>query len=162
MSLHYVIDGYTVVRHASFVPRGHAASPAASLINHIRNNRLCGSAKNKVTIVFDGYPTMGNPFQHDADFELLFSQDQSADDRIRYLVEHIENPRIVIVVTDDRSVQFHAKAARASVMGVDEFLTAKAASAAARKEKADNKIELTSVDADKINKEFRKLWLKEK
>jgi predicted RNA-binding protein with PIN domain len=161
MSLHYVIDGYNVIRHASFEPRGHAG-PALSLIQHIRNNRLCGSMKNKVTIVFDGYPTMGNPLQPMSDCEVLFAQDQSADDRIRYLVEHISNPKIVIVVTDDRSVRFHAKAARASVMGVEEFLTAKAASAAAKKERADRTIELSSVDADRINKEFRKLWLKEK
>ena len=161
MSLHYVIDGYNVIRHASFVPKGHA-SPAGSLIQCIRNNRLCGSMKNKVTIVFDGYPTMNNPLQPSGDCELLFSQDESADDRIRHIVEHIENPKIVIVVTDDRSVQFHAKAAGASVMGVEEFITAKAAAAAVRQQKADRKIELSSVDAARINNEFRKLWLKEK
>ncbi|MFA5100047.1 MAG: NYN domain-containing protein [Candidatus Omnitrophota bacterium] len=161
MSLHYVIDGYNVVRHASFVPKGHAG-PAVSLISCIRNNRLCGSMKNKVTIVFDGYPTMNNPLQPAGDCELVFSQDDSADDRIREIVEHIANPKIVIVITDDRSVQFHAKAAGASVMGVEEFITAKAASAAARLQKADRKIELSSVDAARINNEFRKIWLKEK
>jgi len=117
--------------------------------------------KNKVTIVFDGYPTMNNPLCPSGDCELLFSQDESADDRIRHLVEHIGNPRIVVVITDDRSVQFHAKAAGASVMGVEEFITAKAASAADRLRKTDRKIELSSVDEARINNELRKLWLNE-
>jgi len=118
--------------------------------------------KNKVTIVFDGYPTMNNPLQPSGDCGLVFSQDESADDRIREMVEHAANPKIVIVITDDRSVQFHAKAAGASVMGVEEFITAKAASAAAKLQKADRKIELSAVDAARINNEFRKILLKEK
>jgi predicted RNA-binding protein with PIN domain len=161
MSLQYVIDGYNVVRHASFSVKGHA-SPTASLIQCIRANNLCGSMKNRVTIVFDGYPTMHNPQLPSGDCDVVFSQDESADDRIRYIVEHAENPKIVIVVTDDRSVQFHAKAAGTSVMGVDEFITAKAASAAARRRKADLKPELSTLDAARINNELRKLWLKEK
>nr|MBP6920898.1 NYN domain-containing protein [Candidatus Omnitrophota bacterium] len=104
MSLHYIVDGYNVVRHASFIVKGHAA-PAEMLIRCIRDRRLCGSMKNKVTLVFDGYPTMGNPLQPQGECDVVFSQDESADDRIRHMVEHIPNPRIVIVVTDDRSVQ---------------------------------------------------------
>ena len=118
--------------------------------------------KNKVTIVFDGYPTIGNPFEPLGDCELVFSQNESADDKIRHLVEHSLNPKIIIVITDDRSVQFHAKAAGAAVMGVEEFISAKAASLAARLQKDDRKTELSAVDAARINNEFRKLWLKEK
>jgi predicted RNA-binding protein with PIN domain len=161
MSLHYVIDGYNVVRHASFAVKGHA-SPAVSLIQCIRNNRLCGSMKNRVTIVFDGYPTMSNPQQPLSDCEVVFSQDESADDRIRFMVEHIANPKIVIVITDDRSVQFHAKAAGAAVCGVEEFITSKEASAAVKRQKADLKPELSTLDAARINNELRKLWLNEK
>jgi predicted RNA-binding protein with PIN domain len=161
MSLHYVIDGYNVIRHASFVSKA-SSSPAGALISCIRNKRLCGSLKNKVTLVFDGYPTMSNPYQPSGDCEVLFSQDESADDRIRYIVEHIANPKIVIVVTDDRSVQFHAKAAGASIIGVEEFITAKEESAQRKSEREDSKPEISSVDSDRINKEFRKLWLKEK
>jgi predicted RNA-binding protein with PIN domain len=161
MSLHYVIDGYNVVRHASFVAKG-SASPAVSLIQCIRNNHLCGSMKNKVTIVFDGYPTMSNPMQPNSDCEVLFSQDESADDRIRRLVETCANPKIVVVVTDDRSVQFHAKSAGAKVEGVEVFMTAKALSHAARMRKLDEKIDISSVDAQKIDREFRQIWLKEK
>ena len=161
MSLHYVIDGYNVIRHASFQSKGHL-SPAASLIQCIRHNRLCGSMKNRVTIVFDGYPTMGNPSGPSGDCEVLFSQNLSADDLIRQIAEQAANPRTMIVITDDRSVQFHSKAAGASVTGVEEFLTAKAAANARRLRKADAKIELSSVDAATINKELRKLWLKEK
>jgi predicted RNA-binding protein with PIN domain len=161
MSLHYVIDGYNVIRHASFVSKV-SSSPAAALINCIRNKRLCGSLKNKVTLVFDGYPTISNPYQPAGDCEVLFSQDQNADDRIRYLVEHIDNPKIVIVVTDDRSVQFHAKAAGASILGVEEFMNAKEESAQRKREREDRKPEISSVDAEKINREFRKLWLNEK
>jgi predicted RNA-binding protein with PIN domain len=161
MSLHYVIDGYNVIRHASFVTKS-SSSPAGALISCIRNKRLCGSLKNKVTLVFDGYPTMSNPYQPSGDCEVLFSQDESADDRIRYIVEHIANPKIVIVVTDDRSVQFHAKAAGASIIGVEEFITAKEESAQRKSEREDSKPEISSVDSDRINKEFRKLWLKEK
>ena len=161
MSLQYIIDGYNVVRHAAFVAKG-SAGPAVSLIQCIRNNNLCGSMKNKVTIVFDGYPTKSNPFRPAGDCDLVYSEDESADDRIRYICEHAANPRIIIVITDDRSVQLHAKAAGAAVMGVDEFINAKAEARAARERDADRKIELSSLDAARINNEFRKLWLKEK
>ena len=160
MSLHYIVDGYNVVRHASFIVKGHAA-PAEMLIRCIRDRRLCGSMKNKVTLVFDGYPTMGNPLQPQGECDVVFSQDESADDRIRHMVEHIPNPRIVIVVTDDRSVQFHAKAAGAAVLGVEAFLTARAQAERAAQQKADRKPELSASDAARINKELRKLWLNE-
>jgi len=117
--------------------------------------------KNRVTLVFDGYPTMGNPLQPQGECDVVFSQDESADDRIRHMVEHIPNPRIVIVVTDDRSVQFHAKAAGAAVLGVEAFLTARAQAERAALQKADRKPELSASDAARINKELRKLWLNE-
>ncbi|HQJ16163.1 MAG TPA: NYN domain-containing protein [Candidatus Omnitrophota bacterium] len=161
MSLHYIVDGYNVVRHASFVSRGHT-SPAQALARCIRDKRLCGSMKNKVTLVFDGYPTMGIPLRQSLDCDIVFSQDRSADEQILDMAEHSVNPKIMIVVTDDRRVQFHAKAAGVSVVGVEEFLTAKQESEAARRRREDRTPEISAVDAARINKELRNLWLKEK
>lgn len=160
MSLHYIIDGYNVIKHSSFRPRGNT-TPTAAIISCIRNNHLCGSLKNRVTIVFDGFPTDNNPIGFTTDCEVVFSQDDTADERIKEMVAHSANPKIVIVVTDDRDIQFHVKGAGAAVTGVDEFLSSKTSSERPRQSRNDPKADLSKAQADIINEELRRLWLKD-
>ncbi|MBM3250334.1 MAG: NYN domain-containing protein, partial [Candidatus Omnitrophica bacterium] len=57
MSLQYVIDGYNIINHPQFSrTQKSPEDPVGSLLWLIRSKRLTGSAKNKVIVVFDGYP----------------------------------------------------------------------------------------------------------
>jgi len=161
MSLHYIVDAYNVVRHASFIAHGHATAPEA-LARCIRDNRLCGSMKNKVTLVFDGYPEQGQFLKQMLDCELVYSQRLSADDYIIEQAQQSSNPRVIVVVTDDRTVQFHVKAAGATVLGVQEFLSRRAARYSGRGSQKDDLPKLSAADAERITKELKKLWLNEK
>ncbi len=55
MSLHYIIDGYNLIKHRSFIPASNIHDPRFALIQFLRKKKPCGSPKNKVTIIFDGY-----------------------------------------------------------------------------------------------------------
>ena len=85
MSLRYVIDGYNLTRHLRFEPfRKRSQDSCRSLLIFLKTYRPTGSLRNTVTVVF--------------------SCGVSADEKIHSLVEKAANPRVVVVVTDDREV----------------------------------------------------------
>ena len=70
MSLHYVIDGYNLIKHQAFFFADRFKDGRLALIQFLRSEKPCGSPKNKITVVFDGYPR-GLDFQ-DTDIEIIF------------------------------------------------------------------------------------------
>src|SRR3989338_7000094 len=125
MSLHYIIDGYNIINHPLFTRLLKSPlNPRATLLLLIRKKRLTGSLKNKVTVVFDGYPDANQTVLDEPDITVIFSRKVSADEKINLLIEETANRKIIIVVSNDREIQYSAKSLGAKVLGIDEFFAA--------------------------------------
>jgi predicted RNA-binding protein with PIN domain len=157
MALHYIIDGYNLIRHRSFAPPANIHDPRFALIQFLRKEKPCGSAKNKVTIIFDGYS--GDPSLRDLEFKVIFSCDESADERIRKIVESEPLPGTLIVVSDDRQIRDFTKLNGAVSLGIDDFLKSAHKKTVAGRNDPEKK-ELSYTAAHKINEELKRLWLK--
>ncbi|MBN1870216.1 MAG: NYN domain-containing protein [Candidatus Omnitrophica bacterium] len=91
------------------------------LIRFIERHRPQGSLNNQVTVVFDGNPEMYGGMTSPA-AKVIFSQGESADDKIKEIVAHTKNVKNVIVVSDDRDIQYAVRALGAKISTAQEFL----------------------------------------
>lgn len=127
-----------------------------ALIHFVESRRPQGSLKNRITIVFDGREDMFG-FAGTQTVQVVFSQGESADQKIKSMLEHSRRPKSVIVVTDDREIQVYAKRLQATVSSVRQFLSAKERFSKSRKQDKD----LSHGDIKQINDEFEQIWLKD-
>ena len=158
MSLHYILDGYNIIKQLPNKDKRKVNSSRDSLSYFIKRHRPQGSRKNKVTIVFDGREDV---FSNEAKtpIEIIFSKGESADDKIKKMVERSKNPKQVVVVTDDREIRFFVRYLGAKLMTVDEFLsTAKDKSKETQKNEEKKHIPF-DVESS-ITDELKKIWLK--
>ena len=129
------------------------------LIDFIWKRHPHGSWRNKVTIVFDGTPGLGR-YESFPGVDVIFSINESADDRIKRIVEHASNKKNIFVVTDDREIRYAVRALGAKVLGVREFLLM-------GQHGHKNKKDISDFDAKDIPKnvrvsitsEFKRIWL---
>lgn len=162
MSLQYVIDGYNIINHPLFssAPRT-SHGPQTSLVLFIQGKRLTGSSKNKLDVVFDGYPPRqwGEEVAGD-NLRIIFSRKTSADEKIKMIVEESANRRNIIVVSDDKEVRFMAKSQGARCLGVSEFIGAKE-KAKLQNDSAlgDSEEKVNYSQMAKINQELSRRWL---
>lgn len=166
MSLQYIIDGYNIINHPAFT-RAHnkkIRDKRHALISLIKTDRLSGSSKNGIVIVFDGYPSLEDSRalgDSDPAVKVVFSRRESADEKIERIVEASVNPKNIIVVSDDRQVQFVVKSLNASSIGVEEFITRPEKSKKKRENDNDGlEMKVSYTQMHNINQELRKLWLK--
>ena len=128
-----------------------------ALIQFIESYRPQGSLKNKITIVFDGKEDI-LPYKIDTSCEIIFTRKESADDRIKRIVEKSKNPKQVIVVTDDRELRFFVRRLKAKLMNVTEFISVKD-KAEERQAREDKKVIPANIERA-ITEELRNIWLK--
>jgi len=139
------------------------ADSRQGLVRLIVGARLCGSAKNKVTVVFDGYPPAGRTSDMVNLCDVIFSRCVSADEKIQQMVAHARNPKVIVVVSDDRQVQSAARIEGAGIKSTEEFLRLGERDAGLRAKTglgASPKHELTLRQVRQINEELARLWLK--
>lgn len=157
MSLRYIVDGYNIINHPSFSRANRNTCPQTALLNFIKKEGLAGSHKNKITVVFDGYPPSENPVCGADGINSIFSRKISADEKIKQLVEETANRKNITVVSDDKEIRFAVRSLGASLLGAEEFINSK------RKLYQDgdsSKPEINYSQMHKINQELRKIWLK--
>jgi predicted RNA-binding protein with PIN domain len=142
------------------------------LVRFIEKHSPQGSLKNSVTIVFDGSMNVVGGMVSPA-AKILFSQGESADDKIRTIVAQAKNKKNIIVVTDDRDIQYAVRALGAQVIGVEDFLSkgklpgkkgssvSKGLKRKVRDPSASEKYISKTVES-KITAELGKIWLKSK
>lgn len=180
MSLHFVIDGYNLIKQARIPNRINGLAPLAinpeqglrvnledsraALIRFLKIYRPQGSKGNQVTVVFDGkennYPAgqiSGAIYQYSG-IRVIFSQGECADDKIKELVQHSKNPKNIVVVTNDREIRDFVKQLKAQVKTIEEFLVK--FNSSKTKEIPDAKIILSPVETARITEEMKKIWLK--
>ena len=140
------------------------------LIGFVEKYSPQGSLKNRVTIVFDGSLDVFGGMKSTA-AKIIFSQGESADDKIRAMVAQAHNTKDIVVVTDDRDIQYAIGALGAKAISVKEFLSRKKQSGknksvggkSSKRVKKDSLPEkhISKTDESKITSEFGKIWLKD-
>ena len=156
MSLHYILDGYNILKQIPAFNDLTLEDGRRGLIRWIENARPQGSVNNTVTVVFDGNPDFfgASPQGHT---RVIFS-DGSADDKIKLMVEEDADRGRCVVVSDDKDIVLYARALGARVMSVPSFTKSKTA----RKAGATDGKYISLSRQEKINKELSGIWLKEK
>ena len=158
MSLQYIIDGYNITNHPKFaeqIPKRFSDSRSA-LIQLIKTKKS-SSPRHKFWVVFDGYPGESLDNQDKGNIMVIFSKAESADERIKKLVELIPHPKNVVVVSDDKEIRLFAKSCRAKAESVEEFLSFQ--DKLSHKGAGAPEPEISYTQMHKINEELRKLWL---
>ncbi len=151
-----------MIHHPLFARDRRSKGAPLALISLIKSKNLCGSLKNSVTLVFDGYSGNFESGRQDSRCGVIFSGDESADEIIKRIIEQTKNKKVIVVVTDDKEIVCFAKYSGCLHMGVEEFLS-RAVSKGVEdnpKEKNLSKQELNYGQISRINEELRKKWLK--
>ena len=130
------------------------------LIQWIESRAPQGSSRNMVTIVFDGKTDVWGDAGGASSIQIVFAQGQSADDKIIQMVEEAANKKNIVVVTDDRALQYSVRALGAKVSGVQTFLGQGSASAPVRQPESGKNISKTL--EHKITSEFTQIWIEKK
>ena len=114
--------------------------------------------KNSVTIVFDGRPEFYGRVPSSV-ARVVFSEYESADDKIKKIVTEARNRKNITVVTDDRDIQYAVRALGAKASSVKAFLSRGKASTK-KKGSGEPAKYISKVDETKITSEMQKIWLK--
>ncbi|MDP2940310.1 MAG: NYN domain-containing protein [Candidatus Omnitrophota bacterium] len=158
MSVHFILDGYNIVKQTKFINSTTLKAGREGLLSFIENYHPQGSFKNKVTIVFDGKKDINIKLCSSIP-EVIFTKGETADAYIKRIVEKVAFPKNVVVVTNDRELEFFVRRSGAKIMSVNEFLL----KAKINKSKdLEQTLELPSYVSDKITSELKQLWLKDR
>ena len=162
MSLHYIIDGYNVIKQVTFLSGKKLRDGREGLVRFIEQYRPQGSRRNQVTIVFDGRAEVLSP-EMKTDIRIIFSRNEEADDVIKRMMEKAANPGQCIVVSDDKAVVFFCRSVGAKGQSVKDFIANTGLKKKPRKKSAykPESKELSQDIADKITDDLKKLWVKD-
>lgn len=156
MSKHIIIDGYNAMHKLCLCEDNNLQAGRERLIALINKFKLAGSRNNELTIVFDGKRDVFSPYEN-AGKGLVFTQDETADDKIKRMVERSKNPRGMVVITDDNEIKYYTRGLGAEVVSINEFFAR-----AKRKSRPVNNEKINEYDErySKITDELKELWLK--
>ncbi len=128
------------------------------LIQWIESRAPQGSARNAVTVVFDGRTDVWSP-SASSTVRVIFAQGQSADEKLIQMVEEAAHRKNIVVVTDDRSLQRSVRTLGAKVSGVQAFLEQGSPARVTRPESGKN---ISKTLEHKITSEFTQIWVEKK
>ena len=129
------------------------------LIQWVESCAPQGSSRNRVTIVFDGKTDVWGGAGGSTSIQIVFAQGQSADEKIIGMVAEAAHKKSVVVVTDDRALQYSVRALGAKVSGVQTFLGQGAPVPVRRPESGKD---ISKTLEHKITSEFTKIWVDKK
>lgn len=167
MSLHYLLDGYNIIKQIPELAPKKLEDGRQALIRAIEVQQPQGSPHNSVTIIFDGQPGMLGPIQTSL-VNVVFSEGESADDKIKYMVEQSRSKKSMVVVTDDRDIKFAVRPLGARVISVKEFWAKMRPNALKRgfpktpsknNEREEEEKTISKTLEYEITSEFEKIWL---
>ncbi len=165
MSLHYILDGYNIIHQYDAFASGSLEEQRKKLIRHLTANRPQGSVKNSVTIVFDGRADVFGDYEP-SEVKVVFSKEESADEKIKRIVANSSNKANITVVTNDRDIQYNVRSQGAKTLSVQTFFSKpgeepKESQTQKKSSGKDNK-NISKTLEFKITSEFEKIWLKSK
>ncbi|MBL7131590.1 MAG: NYN domain-containing protein [Candidatus Omnitrophica bacterium] len=159
MALHYIVDGYNVIKKTAFLNHKKLKDARDALLSFIDKYRPHGSYNNQITVVFDGRDDIFG-FKHNYDFCIIFTRNESADDRIKSLIDKTSNPKNIIVVSDDKDIKFYCRSQGAKILGVDDFIKKAYKKFNTSRTSNTEFFELSVWERKKINDELSRIWLK--
>ncbi|MEW6088975.1 MAG: NYN domain-containing protein [bacterium] len=156
MSKHFIIDGYNAMHKLCLCEDNNLQAGRERLIALIDKYKLTGSKNNTRTIVFDGKRDVFSPCEN-GQRGVVFTQDETADNKIKRMVERSKNPREMVVVTDDNEIRYYTRGLGAEVRNIVEFFAK-----AKRKSRASCSEKPSEYDESylEITDELKKIWLK--
>ncbi len=158
MSLHYLLDGYNIIHQMPLSVEKKLEDQRRHLVQWIGSRVPQGSLRNTVTIVFDGRLDVWGPGAASS-IRVVFSRGETADEKIIRMVEEAAHKKSVVVVTDDRSLQYSVRALGAKVSGVQTFLGQGASARTDRPEPGKN---ISKTMEHEITSEFARIWIEKK
>lgn len=167
MSQQYLLDGYNITHQMPIDLHDSLEQQRCHLIRFVETCRPQGSSRNKVTIVFDGQVDVYGGAQVSG-LHIVFTSNESADAMIKRKVAESSNPRLMIVVTDDREIQRAVRHHGARVLAVKNFLKQGRLTQKSQKKNISlefeekNDKDLSWRAKTNITKECEKIWLKKK
>ena len=165
MSLHYILDGYNIIKQTDKLANRKLETERDALAALLVAQRPQGSSNNKVTVVYDGVAGMCCDTRPSGRIKTFFSQNGSADDKIKQMVDHAQRKNDIVVVTDDRSLRYYVRALGAQVLGVKAFLgqAAPAAGISRRRKVPEHRAQtgkhISKTLESAINKEMHQVWV---
>jgi predicted RNA-binding protein with PIN domain len=156
MSLHYILDGYNIIKNSHFRKIKNLKDQRLGFIKMLKENKRLGK-KTNITVVFDGKKEIDFTYPKDETIEIIFTRDETADDWIKRKIKNLKDKKELIVVTDDKEIALFVRACSVSHMGVKEFFKKLLPKEFNHDELI--KPELSYTEVVKINEELRKVWL---
>src|SRR5665213_1923471 len=120
MSLHYLLDGYNILKQMPPLRDLPLEDGRRGLLRWIADARPQGSVNNQVTVVFDGHPDQYGSASS-GEIRVIFSDGCSADDVIKRMVEENLARKNCVVVSDDKDIFLYARSLGARVRSVAAF-----------------------------------------
>lgn len=111
-------------------------------------DRYFTNKKANVTLHFDGHP---NSKINSSKMKIVYSENQTADDKIKKLISQSKSPRNLIVITSDLNLAQFAKVCSCTVISSDHF-------AAEINKYIGNLDEQSKIDSMNNIDEFKKLF----
>ncbi|MBI3314980.1 MAG: NYN domain-containing protein [Candidatus Omnitrophica bacterium] len=159
MSLHYLVDGYNIIKQAPALAEVELEQGRDGLLRWIDAQRPQGSVNNRVTVVFDGSSEhFGSPWAGTA--RVIFTKNESADERIKAMVEESSAKSNVVVVSDDRGITLYVRSLGARIMEVKEFAADLFDAPSGPSPQKGRGKYISLAKAKQINEELKKIWLK--
>jgi predicted RNA-binding protein with PIN domain len=122
LSLTYLIDGYNLI-FCTIDPKESIQSIRESVISAIRNKFR--QLKVSGIIVFDGNQRKGEVGSIIYSHPLVVAYTAKGQTADHYIVDEIErarNPKLIIVVTNDKGLALHVRSHGAQVESIEDFL----------------------------------------
>ena len=168
MSLHYLLDGYNIIKQEPDLVLKKLEDAREKLLSLIEIYRPQGSIRNRVTVIFDGKSgIVGSHRSHSV--EVFFTTQEPADNKIKRLVTQAANKRQIVVVTNDRDIIYYVRPLGAQILSVQDFLNKcqakekRTAGAKAVSHRPDDERKYISASLEhEITSELKGIWLKDK
>jgi predicted RNA-binding protein with PIN domain len=116
---HYIIDGNNLIGKNKSLKQLQNKNKQASregLIKFI--NKYFSSKNAKLTLHLDGHSN--NPLSISKG-KIVYSENQPSDNLIRKEIEHSKNPKLIVLVTSDRSLMNFGKVNSCKIISSEEF-----------------------------------------
>ena len=108
---HFIIDGYNVIHAIPSLKKllAHDGSQAREQFGYLVS-RLTYRKKIRCTIVFDGVrPPDNHPSSSHSPVHIVYSSPQSADAKIKTMIDLSKNRSLLVIVSSDREILDYAR-----------------------------------------------------
>jgi predicted RNA-binding protein with PIN domain len=157
--LHFIVDGYNLLNRFRNLKSLSLQDRREFLLSEIGEFKNRISSRNRFTVVFDGSSDVftegpGGRFG----IKVVFSCNQDADTLIKRFIDSSDNPKEIVLITDDREIIDYGK-----VRGVQRKSTVYFLGWMKEKRRPQvrgNNLKANLKDTDIINKEIKDIWKK--